>query len=325
MTALALGCVAVLFGIAGLIWPRFARRNAIVISSLCLVAVLAILVINDVAIRAQQNHGFWLLLAVEFGVVIGLWCGSRLLRSDTPHSGIRRSLCLAGIGAGAVMWLGCSIDQIDEDELDRQLAIVASQPNAGWDQYVRKGLVVQTDLGHPVPLGIYRAGAEMTKELHRVGDSLEGTFHSAIIRRGPQDPTYDCHGWTFAAGRYHIGSNSVEQILHDNGYKLVDQPQVDDVIIYRDATGAIIHSGIVRVSEGAGLVLVESKWSVYGRYLHPPEVQVYSQDFAYYRSPRQGHLLAGLSNAPSLSPGTAAKAVTSEEHVRYATSFVDTP
>ena len=42
---------------------------------------------------------------------------------------------------------------------------------------------------------------------------------------------------------------------------------------------------------GPGGVLIESKWGFLGRFLHEPKNQCYSQDFAYYRSPRQGHLL----------------------------------
>src|SRR5207253_1844379 len=101
----------------------------------------------------------------------------------------------------------------------------------------------------------------------------EPTFR--LIRRREADPHANCHGWTFAGGRYWIRSESVQAILDDNGYQPVDTPRRGDLIIYRNAGDTITHSGVVRVSNAEGLVLIESKWSWQGTFLHAPEDQPY--------------------------------------------------
>ena len=95
----------------------------------------------------------------------------------------------------------------------------------------------------------------------------------------------NCHGWVFTRGRYIVNTRGVEMILADNGYEVVTSPRPGDVIVYRDAAGTIVHSGLVRAAE-RGQVWVESKWGVGQRYVHQPEDQSYSTSFAYYRTTR---------------------------------------
>jgi hypothetical protein len=47
---------------------------------------------------------------------------------------------------------------------------------------------------------------------------------------------------------------------------------------------------------------VESKWGAYGRFLHAPEAQPFATQYQYWRSPRRGHLLAGLGTDTSNAP-----------------------
>ena len=115
-----------------------------------------------------------------------------------------------------------------------------------------------------------------------------------LIRRNEADPHANCHGWTFAGGRHWIKSESVQAILDDNGYQLVDTPRADDLVVYHNAGDTITHSGVVRVSGPDGLVLIESKWSWQGTFLHAPEDQPYGSLYTYYRSERVGHCLRGL-------------------------------
>src|SRR5262249_55569883 len=96
-------------------------------------------------------------------------------------------------------------------------------------------------------------------------------------------------------------------ILADNGYHVVAQPQVGDVITYRDVHGKVTHSGVVRVVEH-GVILIESKWGHLGCYLHRPEDQPYGDRFTYHRSARKGHVLSGLRQQGQAGP--AASAVT---------------
>jgi hypothetical protein len=94
-------------------------------------------------------------------------------------------------------------------------------------------------------------------------------------------------------------------ILADNGYRQVKSPQPGDVIVYRDLTRQIVHTGLVRMALEDGLVLVESKWGISGRYIHKPEGQFYSQSYEYYRQPaaRQNDTSSHLVQAVRILPG----------------------
>jgi hypothetical protein len=72
-------------------------------------------------------------------------------------------------------------------------------------------------------------------------------------------------------------------ILEDNGYEVVESPQVGDVVVYRDKTGAIIHTGLVRTLED-GQVWIESKWGIRNRFIHRP--QALPLVIGYYRTSR---------------------------------------
>jgi hypothetical protein len=116
-------------------------------------------------------------------------------------------------------------------------------------------------------------------------------FRERIIEVAATDDRANCHGWVFTGGRYAVGGHDVDAILADNQYHPVQEPQPGDVIVYRDAQGKVMHSGLVRLADG-DLVLVESKWGAHARYLHRPLDQAYAAQYGFYRSPRQGHLIS---------------------------------
>lgn len=105
---------------------------------------------------------------------------------------------------------------------------------------------------------------------------------------------YNCHGWVFTAGQFWVKPTDIDWILNDNGYQQVTGPRPGDLVVYRDERGMIEHSGVVQKVK-QGRVMVESKWGIGGRYLHPVEMQVYSEFFTYHRSPRCGHQLQCVS------------------------------
>ena len=41
-------------------------------------------------------------------------------------------------------------------------------------------------------------------------------------------------------------------------------------------------------------VMVEGKWGAMGTFLHPADKSIYGAEYAFYRSARGGHLLAGI-------------------------------
>jgi hypothetical protein len=121
------------------------------------------------------------------------------------------------------------------------------------------------------------------------GISLEGQ----VIRQGRATERCNCHGWVFTGGRYFLAPEDVELILAENGYREATNPQAGDLAIYHNPV-EIAHTGVVRyVAEGQP-VLVESKWSIYGVFLHAAEKSPYGTDYKFHRSTRQGHLLTGL-------------------------------
>ena len=149
--------------------------------------------------------------------------------------------------------------------------------------------VAVTDAGQRLVLHQWKVADEEFREYSaRAATRLSG-MSEATIQRTAADRRANCHGWVFTGGRYLLTGTEVEQILQDNGYAVADNPQADDVVIYRDDAGQIMHTGLVRGILDDGTVMVESKFGVDGRYLHQPKDQPFGQNFAYYRSSRSGH------------------------------------
>lgn len=131
--------------------------------------------------------------------------------------------------------------------------------------------------------------AAMEKEMAK-----EWGLAMRIIRTSPPDARADCHGWTFADGRWWILGADVEIILQDNGYQLVSDPRPGDLVVYRQAPTVITHTGVVVAAEDS-VPLVESKWCWLGTYLHSVEDHPYGGRPSYYRSSRAGHRLTIIS------------------------------
>jgi hypothetical protein len=110
-------------------------------------------------------------------------------------------------------------------------------------------------------------------------------FTARVIRTGPPDIVTNCHGWLFAGGQFWIHGTEVNGILEDNG------------------NGVTLHSALVRAATDDGLVLLEGKWGIYGRFIHGPADQHYAQQWTYYHSNRNGgNRLQGLGGETPLTP-----------------------
>lgn len=141
------------------------------------------------------------------------------------------------------------------------------------------------------------------------------------IRREQAHEQTNCHGWVFTKGRYLLFGPEVELILKDNGYQPVDQPEINDVIVYRGNDGTISHSGLVQAILADGSPIIESKWGIGPRCLHFPLDQPFGSNFSYYRSQRGQHaicvyrspgsivggMVPGLRRMHTLRSGSAAK------------------
>jgi len=143
-----------------------------------------------------------------------------------------------------------------------------------------------TDAGHAIPLFQF----EMLTPAADAEDGIltEVRYQHQVIRLAEPSASSNCHGWVFTGGQFGIRNPDVPLILRDNGYAHVPDIQEGDLAIYT-ADLEITHSGIVRVVDPGGRVLVESKWGPFGVFLHAPDVQPFSGTCAFYRSVREGH------------------------------------
>jgi len=146
-----------------------------------------------------------------------------------------------------------------------------------------------TDLGREIEM--FRYGEVQSPEAVEASLlELERFTHEVIRLEGPNSAC-NCHGWVFTGGTFGVQSKDVDTILADNGYEPVQPAQAGDLVVYRDDSGAALHTGLVRFVGDDGILLVESKWGPLGVFLHAPETQPYGQQFGFWRSPRQGHRL----------------------------------
>lgn len=140
-----------------------------------------------------------------------------------------------------------------------------------------------TDRGQAIPVRRY---ADPAAER-----SVPTGYEGRAILAGGAEALSNCHGWVFTGGRYAIAAENVDAILRDNGYERVEEPGLHDLIVYRDAAGRPVHTGVVKAVGADGFILVESKWGALRVFWHTPDDQGYSARFDYWRSDRGGHLL----------------------------------
>lgn len=145
------------------------------------------------------------------------------------------------------------------------------------------GVVVRTDRGTPIDV-------KRLSEAVAPGEVPDG-YAGRLIVAGGRDALSNCHGWVFTDGEFCVAGTNVDEILRENGYMLVVDPQPSDLIVYRDADGTPIHTGLVQATGRRGFVLVESKWGQLDVYWHTPADQRYADHWEYWRSLRAGHRL----------------------------------
>jgi hypothetical protein len=156
---------------------------------------------------------------------------------------------------------------------------------------------VTTDRGRPVSVYVSQDRQTFTPEfLGRQSAFLRNRgFMEHIIRVPDGDTDCNCHGWVFTDGRFWLSPEGVELILADNGYRPSETPGVGDLVVYRSRDGKLLHTGILRAGVESGIVLVESKWGVLGRFVHSPDIHPYGDClWTCHRTARLGHRLNGL-------------------------------
>jgi hypothetical protein len=266
-------------------------------------ALIAVLAGQSSAIwgAAASVAGLYVLLVVMPSPAVGrcVLAAGQLARCRTG----RRLGMVSVAGSCPFVALGLFYFQIEPSaELTEELA--AAIENTIVPPLAVVDSPLTTDLGRPIRVLLMPAdaGTPTPGRLARVDELLtRHQLHDQVmyLPMGWQDT--NCHGFVFTGGRYWLGGAQVNAILDDNGYEQVSVAQLDDLAVYRDPSGAIAHTGIVRGLAADGVVLVESKWGQGGRFIHRHDRHSYPDaECTFYRSPRGGHLLQGLP--PGQSP-----------------------
>jgi len=257
--------------------------------------------VGATAVALGLPRGVWLasvLLAGVTGVlqflrlpVVGQACA---LLKPLQRPRLQSALLLVASPVVAVLW-ACSLNQaldaatlMGEDDFYLPYPTTAKQIHSPQ---------TTTDRGYPVTLYAVTPEDELPVDtlLERENAYIsKPSLAHRLVRTAPPDLRSNCHGWTFAGGRYWVEGKDVERILEDNGYRPTTSPRVGDVIIYRDGQGRINHSGVAVACTAGGVTLIESKWAGGSRFIHPPEAQWFSADWTYHHSTRPGHRLRGL-------------------------------
>lgn len=128
-----------------------------------------------------------------------------------------------------------------------------------------------------------------------------------FIRTSQPEPSYNCHGWTFAGGKRAVGDGEVYRLISGFRYRPVIIPEPDDIVVYFDRQNILCHSGIVKATGANGFVLVESKWGALGRFMHKLEAPQVAASHAYYRKVQMPPMSSrrfrpGHRGGPSVGP-----------------------
>lgn len=121
-------------------------------------------------------------------------------------------------------------------------------------------------------LGATSGQAAFTAEEKDAINAAVMIAHPSVVVLADPTPSYECHGFTFAAGRLRIYGDQVEKILADQGWILrtAGAHQVGDIAIYRKE-GVIRHSGVVSAVQDGTVTRIQSKWGTAGLYEHDPD------------------------------------------------------
>ena len=146
------------------------------------------------------------------------------------------------------------------------------------------GVVLCTDQGTPIDV------RQLSKAV--ASGEVPDVYTGRLIVAAGRDALSNCHGWVFTDGEFCVDGKSVDNILRENGYAEVVDPEPSDLIVYRDGDGVPNHTGLVHATGRNGFVLVESKWGQLDVYWHTPADQGYADHWEYWRSTRVGHRLS---------------------------------
>jgi hypothetical protein len=240
-----------------------------------------------------------------------------LANGNVPADMSRRYVVPIAIGLGAtflLLHLGVSLLLSFRRQLALQpvawLAVLLTLAATGWSchRYNAVGLRIEMEKldstfrsGELVEVRDCTAVTDRGREVQLCRWTQDGGSKATPVHPTSANDLANCHGWVFTDGQYLLWSKGVERILEDNGYELSQSPLPGDLIVYRNASGGISHTGLVQAVYLGGLVVIDSKWGLGGRFIHGPEQQPYGNRYGFYRSARQGHTVAIRPARPVMS------------------------
>ncbi len=259
-------------------------------AALLLACALLLEMLDRVTLTGERNLP-WLEAAVAFTVAGAVIALHRVVTSGRMigirvSSRVARSV-LVTVCAVAAGW---SAQQFCTDVMAKDgLGLFFNTP--GTLQEINEQVAV-TDAGRRIPLFRWEVSDAEYRQYRQSEAVRLSMITQAAIPRSPSNMHANCHGWVFSDSQFLLQGRYVEWILKDNGYTRTQSPDPEDLVVYRDEHGAIVHTGVVRGVLGDGTIMVESKFGLDGLYLHEPQAQPYATDFVFYHSDRRGHTIA---------------------------------
>ena len=214
--------------------------------------------------------------------------------------------CCAIIGIAVVTVSAARFQSCDDADIDAGMAEFESleQLEARTLETSFRTAPVQAMTDRGTPLTILERVESLSEEeqVHAEDERFrKDRARDMVIRRGPSSERCNCYGWVFTGGRFWIPDpDDVELILQENGYRETARPRHGDLVVYRRHQ-KIEHMAVVRYLARNQPVMVEGKWGRGGIYLHAVDKSQYGDNFTYMRSPRVGHILAGISGNEPLA------------------------
>lgn len=131
-----------------------------------------------------------------------------------------------------------------------------------------RDIQVDTYQGERIPNWIDRDPSPSLVALMQRSPSYR-LFLASTTRLGSPTGRYNCHGLVFGSRRTNIDSPNlpvdIDSILRSDQYRPVQPPpQIGDVVVYRDESRRIHHTGIVSCVDRIGTQLVVWVWSMWG-------------------------------------------------------------
>jgi hypothetical protein len=291
ISALGASVLLCAWGVLRLVTQKRFKKSQEAVFSVLFVAMSALLFVDATQasdlFSVQAKVGINLCCLVLFSIGILFSFKSIDLRHEShPFWRALRTWILITLGASSIAW-----------SYHRVQVRTAALNFTGTDSELPGEVALDnqsegfTDNGTKIPLYRLDLTEEMFNEFVVNSESNIRPFEHAGVLRAAPDESANCHGWVFTAGQFLLKGSDVERILQDHQYSVVTDPRSQDLVIYRDVTGNILHTALVQAVLPDGTVIAESKWGTLQRFLHLPEDQPYSTIFQFYRTKRPDHLI----------------------------------